>query len=367
MKRFIYIILVITLVACKKEQKKFDADEIIISTETSNENLLMSEYIDTSYFIQLETNDNSLIKMTGKIVFDSQRIFIYDLFGQGNNKLLVFDRNGKFLNTIGNFGNGPGEYAELRDFCIDSANRQIFLLCESGIVRCYDYAGRFKEKYTAESDLKTYKIECLDEHFYFIGGEKDFFNLVITDSKFKITQKFFPNKDFGENMVILVHPLNVVRSHIQYRRDMDNYIYLIKDHKDAIKQYAIDFGENTIDFSELKNLSQDALREKIKTTRGDIYSFIQNSGHAVFYYSDKKEVAIGIYDKKSRITKNYSIKNMVDKYLGNHPLFFEYVTASNEFVAVINPAELQEISTDYVKGMQVLEDDNPILYVVKMK
>jgi hypothetical protein len=148
---------------------------------------------------------------------------------------------------------------------------------------------------------------------------------------------------------------------------MDNYIYLIKDHKDVIKQYAIDFGENTIDFSELKNLSYDVLKEKRKTTRGDIRLFIQNSGHAIFYYSDKKEYAIGIYDKKSRITKNYSIKNIVDKYLGNYPLYFGYVTENNEFVAEINPAELQEISTEYVKGMHVQEDDNPVLYVVKMK
>jgi hypothetical protein len=273
------------------------------------------------------------------------------------------------MNSVGNIGQGPGEYIELYDFCIDSVSRQIFLLCSRGVIMCYDYTGNFKKKYTPESDLRAYKMEYFDEHFYFIVYEIDFFNLVITDNQLKIEQKFFPDKEFGENKVCLVHPLKVVDSCIQYIRYVDNYIYMIKNHKDITGQYAIDFGKNTVDFSKLKNLEENVLKEKMKTSRGDIYSFTQNAEHAIVYYLDNNKFVIGIYDKKSHIVKNYFLENIYDKYLGNYyPLFFRYLTASKEFVAEIYPAILfQKNPTEYIKEMHLLEDDNPILYVVKMK
>jgi hypothetical protein len=363
--RYIYIclILIITLTSCKEKQTKYNAREIIVSTETDNGNLLTSEFIDTSYFIPLETNDNCLIKEIHKIVFDGQRIFILDPYG--SKKVFIFDNKGKFMNSVGNIGQGPGEYTELYDFCIDSVSRQIFLLCSRGAIMCYDYTGNFKKKYTPESDFPAYKMEYFDEHFYFIIDEIDLLNLTITDNQFKIEQKFFPD----ENKMILMHPLKVVDSGIQYTRYIDNYVYLIKDHKDIINQYAIDFGKNTIDFSDLKNLSENVLNEKMETSRGNIYSFTQNTEHAIVYYMDNYESVISIYDKKSRTAKNYFLENIYDKYLGNYyPLFFRYLTANKEFVADIYPAMLfQKNPTEYVKEMHILEDDNPVLYVVKMK
>lgn len=360
--------MIVTLISCNKEkQTKINAHEIIFSTETDNENLLTSEFIDTSYFIPLETNDNCLIKWIRKIVFEGQRIFIFD--PAGNNKILIFDNKGKFINTVGNIGQGPGEYAELYDFCVDSVSRQIFLLCARGVIMCYDYTGHFKKKYTLESNLRAWKIEYFDDHFYFIVQEPDFFNLVITDNNFKIKQKFFPDKEFSENDVLLVHPLKVVDSGMQYIRYIDNYIYLIKNHKDITGQYAIDFGKNTIDFAELKKLNENVLKEKMKTLRGDIYSFTQNTGHAIVYYLDNDKFVISIYDKKSHTAKNYFLENISDKYLGNYyPLFFRYLTANKEFVADIYPAILfQKNPTEYIKEMHLSEDDNPVLYVVKMK
>jgi hypothetical protein len=212
-------------------------------------------------------------------------------------------------------------------------------------------------------------MEYFDDHFYFIIQEIDFFNLVITDNKFKIRQKFFPDKEFGENNVLLVHPLKVVDSGIQYTRYMDNYIYLIKNHKDITGQYAIDFGKNTIDFSELKKLNENVLEEKMKTSRGDIYSFTQNTEYAIVYYLDNGKFVISIYDKKSHTAENYFLENIYDKYLGNYyPLFFRYLTANKEFVANIDPAVLfQQNPIEYIKELHLSEDDNPVLYVVKMK
>jgi hypothetical protein len=47
----------------------------------------------------------------------------------------------------------------------------------------------------------------LGKYFYFIAYQEDFFNLVVTDTAMNIVGKFFPDKEVGENIVILVHPL----------------------------------------------------------------------------------------------------------------------------------------------------------------
>jgi hypothetical protein len=268
---------------------------------------------------------------------------------------------------VGNIGSGPGEYIQLYDFCIDNVTRQLFLLCDRDIIMRYDYTGQFKEKHKV--DFMSVKIEYFDDHFYFITEQIDFFNLIITDNKFKITQKLFPDKDFGKNRVRLLHPLKVDFNGVQYRRYMDNCIYRIKNHKDVIRQYEVDFGNKSVAFSELKKLDPNILNEKRITSRGELYSFTQNDETAIFYYGDNDESVIGFYDKKSRVAKNYFLHNKYDKYLENYyPLFFRYLTTNNEFVSEVYPAILfQNQTKNIIEKLNLSEDDNPVLYVVKMK
>jgi hypothetical protein len=140
---------------------------------------------------------------------------------------------------------------------------------------------------------------------------------------------------------------------------------LIPLETDSVVQYAFDLGNKDTGLSELKPA-------KIK-----IASFTQNPKYALFYYIGnldnpyQPEYAISIFDKESHIVKSYFVHNLYDEHLGNYPLWFTYTTDSDEFVAQVEPAHLFENPTDktkdLIKKLNLLEDDNPILYVVKMK
>ena len=74
-------------------------------------------------YIPLETSTNSLIKRIDQIVFTDSYIFISDF-----NKLLQFDRSGKFIRQVGSNGRGPAEYIYVMGFCVDENHRKIDII-----------------------------------------------------------------------------------------------------------------------------------------------------------------------------------------------------------------------------------------------
>ena len=70
-------------------------------------------------------------------------------------QLCVFDRNGKFLHTIGAKGNGKGEYADLLDFTCDSGEGLIYILDGKG--------GKIHSYSISEGEYKK-SVDCSNEY-----------------------------------------------------------------------------------------------------------------------------------------------------------------------------------------------------------
>jgi DNA-binding beta-propeller fold protein YncE len=65
-----------------------------------------------------------LTRPNGVVVAPSGEIFIVDGHGPaGPNRLMKFDRNGRFIRTIGDTGYGPGQFLEPHDIAMDSQGR----------------------------------------------------------------------------------------------------------------------------------------------------------------------------------------------------------------------------------------------------
>lgn len=98
--------------------------------------------------VQLETNDNSLIKSIEKVEVDDDCIFVQDM----NNALFCFSKNdGKFLNRIGRVGIGPEEYLSLSDFYLDKTNNEVCVYDpHQSAMLVYTYDGKFERKEDAE-------------------------------------------------------------------------------------------------------------------------------------------------------------------------------------------------------------------------
>jgi hypothetical protein len=93
----------------QKPQMSGEVDVIDISASINNEGatMLLSEIVDDITFIPLETTDECLIGRIRSIYFSNNYLVIIDA---DPNQILLFDTTGKFVRTIGNKGQGPGEY-----------------------------------------------------------------------------------------------------------------------------------------------------------------------------------------------------------------------------------------------------------------
>jgi len=70
-------------------------------------------------------------------------IFVAEGHGAGNNRILKFDRTGKFIKEWGKLGTGPGEFDQPHALAIDSHNRLLVGDRNNNRVQIFDLDGNF--------------------------------------------------------------------------------------------------------------------------------------------------------------------------------------------------------------------------------
>lgn len=70
-------------------------------------------------------------------------IFVAEGHGAGNNRILKFDKTGKFIKEWGKLGTGPGEFDQPHALAIDSKNRLLVGDRNNNRVQIFDLDGKF--------------------------------------------------------------------------------------------------------------------------------------------------------------------------------------------------------------------------------
>jgi hypothetical protein len=139
----------INLDSIQQEETPFNASVIFKSVRT----------------IILEDHDYAIIGAIDEIQVFDDYIFVLDRFK--GKKLFVFDKTGKYIRQIGNLGGGPGEYTDLKDFCINKEKREIYI-SDFGKILMYDMdTGKHLKtlKYNLP-EFRTAYITFLNNKFY---------------------------------------------------------------------------------------------------------------------------------------------------------------------------------------------------------
>lgn len=124
---FIFCSFVFASCRQRKEVAFCGVPAINVPLDRTDNPALFDSLFRFSHYIVLETNDKSLIRHIGKIVFAGDDIYVLD---DRENKILVFDGNGKYIRQHSHLGQGPGEYLSLRDFQVKGDT--LFLLDRLG-------------------------------------------------------------------------------------------------------------------------------------------------------------------------------------------------------------------------------------------
>ena len=138
------------LLSCNKT-KQSNLLEIPIDIH-QNSLIPLSEIAEEVTAIDLELTDESLISP-----MNIQRIIVSDseVFIASRSKILVFNKTGKFIRSIGSQGKGPGEYSYIRSLALDEKNKRFFITSYDRKIISYDMNGKFLNETSFRGDFSS--------------------------------------------------------------------------------------------------------------------------------------------------------------------------------------------------------------------
>ena len=155
---FLFLTLSLLLFSCS-DAKQGDLLEISVDPD-QNVSLALSEIAEDITAIELELTDESLINTDF-----STHVFVSEnnvIIGQMYN-IFVFNKEGKFIRSIGSRGQGPGEYQYINSLAFDERNKRLLIFSSRKII-CYDLDGKFLNEFE-RSPNNPYNLVLTDANY----------------------------------------------------------------------------------------------------------------------------------------------------------------------------------------------------------
>ncbi len=377
-KLLLFSILIITLiVSCKKSIKKEPVKKILINLKDEEKTVKWSNFFSKEIkFIPLETTKNALIGKITKVKISGQNIYVLDMFIAG--KLFQFDYNGKFTKTIGTMGDAPGQYQKPYDFVVDK--NQIEILDNGYYLMVYNTDGEFIKRKKLKKSAFNFEKEA--NNYFFINGDRNYY-LTLTNKELEPYKEKFP---FISRTVNAVIPNGIFKQQdtVLVRRNLIDTIYAIvpknKSNKFKVMPYKyIDYGDKSFNvYDYLKSDNIERILQKKQQDYCKTGMYIENTKHAVIYFSYKGDLWMYIKSKKTGKQKLFKLKNSVNDISFN-PLTTHIIGKYKDyFIFQIEPSDLLNASDSELKKSPVYkklievrqkidEKSNPILMLVKFK
>ncbi|WP_270437586.1 6-bladed beta-propeller [Bacteroides bouchesdurhonensis] len=225
--------------------------------------------------IQLESVDDALIASSTQGIIDEENIYIFDL---RLGKVVNFSATGKYKGLVGTRGNGPGEYVELRDFCV--AGDYIYLL-DYKKIHCFNRSTReFVESWSIDGNnaFNPSQLFVFDKNDYFLWcsnpdtwnkDKGEYYRLR------KIKGRSIDKEYFKYEYRTSDDPRFYFNGAYCYIKPIDGEDIIYKLTKDSIfASFAIDFGEYAISSEKIDELRKS--KERNAFLKSNYYKSISN-------------------------------------------------------------------------------------------
>ncbi|WP_285835330.1 6-bladed beta-propeller [Bacteroides nordii] len=341
---------------------------------------------DTVFFkskkiIPLETNELALIGQIDRICMAEDTLFVLD---QQSNSVIVYDKDGKYINRIRNVGKGPKEYINIGDICVDNLNKELVVLCaHPSKVQFYSYQGKFLREESLGERYYSH-LGTDGRYIYFhdntnVNKKKE---VAVYDRQLNHKAdvlehgKVFENNELG-TVTLFGHGNSMTQdSSIHIVRGFDNTIYEAKYGK-VYPKYKLDFKEYTLPESLLESKMKpfeflDLCREKHYVVSSE--KVIENSRLVLF----TTNIGLFVCDKQSgEMTRHlFLLDSIVDVGSSN----IQVIGNTNKIVVVWPVARLKnmmdvslehsfknKLKMEFINKLNAMDDENnPILFIYEL-
>lgn len=384
------IAIIVTGCLCPKKSGLIDNTGMVTIKITDNREISTRDIIDKIEIVPLKTPDGVFVGNISDLYITGDRIIVTDT--NMMDCVMLFDRSGEYVATIGRKGRAPNEYVDLTHVSIMPDGETIVLYDNYGRkLLLFDHDGRFIEsknvpiyfnsiEYLSNTDMvcSTYGLGEEDP-----GLEKSPFSvcsILFADYDLKIEGGLFPNRfrrDFQSKTphlkknkdIILINP-----SHC-------DTIYTVSSGKDIKAGYRVDMSEidgfSNLD-SDVTNEQLDEIRARRAMFDGDFLEadmFVKlNISCPPDSENPHGEIKPYVFNKTNGIA--YLIRpdiNDDDRYFANaHISIANTITEDDRIVAAV-PAYIilmmaqKPILEKYEELKTLTDDSNPVLFFYSLK
>ncbi len=363
------------------------AQSVRIAVDLSDEMKVLdvSMFADSVHYIPLETSEQSLIGKVDKLVIRDSLIYVLDR--SKNRGIYVFSFEGKFLQKIGNVGQGPGEYAEPTDISIygntvyvyDQYTHRISLFDRDGNYLSAKKVPFFSMGFHVFND-STFVFNTPDADNYHLPALVGY-SVLLSDSTWKVRKRGFYRELDKYTAVWIPENFQGQDTLVYYHAPFSGNIFTIDAEGNATQRFTLDFGdkalpEKYLEEANRKRFSDESVQSSYLLFPGN---FHETSSWFYFAYLKAHVQHYGFYDKhKKRLWLAGGIINDIFPAIS----FGQVVGAmGNQLYSVVFPDNLLFASAQLdrdelqeqigVKGIEFLstlkEGDNPILLISYLK
>ncbi|MFZ2906540.1 MAG: 6-bladed beta-propeller [Cyclobacteriaceae bacterium] len=388
----ITIVFCFVLTACNKSKSvgvtaKAEKIEVQYIQE-----IKLSALIDSIHsYVPLQTDETPLIGRIDKIIAADSAYFILDKrFYKG---VLKFNKQGLFLNTIGSFGEGNGEYGSPMEIVLNKNMIEVFDGSNFSVLQ-FGKNGQFKEElripYWVNEAFQFSETEkiiyCPTD--YSPDGEIDVGVVSIVSNDFEHVKKtFFPYEEVLDDA-----PFSGLLSYYSgaftYVKTALGEFYTVNKKGDCNLRFVVDFGKYRWPIDK-ETMKSDQEKTEEMFFNGGIMSIAHRlceSGNYLTFHTlmiDEKNAPSKINDDRDRwlcivdksANKLYAIKTIINDIDGL-PFAFPISTDGEYFLSVLSSelfkdGAIPETSKQYPKTSNTLaalnKVSNPVLVKFKFR
>lgn len=227
--------MLLIFVSCMNNKKGNSADYVLLFDAEKAAELEEVSLLSPENTIKLAFSDSTMIDDNAALLYDDT----YFIYSRGSIiPPMRFDADGKFLNYIGRVGNGPEEYNEIGDVCLNKQERTVEILSGS-FVYVYGYDGSFVDKLKHDQNAYSFAIDEEGNHWFYLGNNSvsGEYKIAKRDAKCHKLQNFLQEKS---KLLPMVEANFGKGTMLTFKESLNHNVYRIMD-GEIKKSYSIDF------------------------------------------------------------------------------------------------------------------------------
>ncbi|MDR1338843.1 MAG: 6-bladed beta-propeller [Prevotellaceae bacterium] len=337
MNKINIILFCVLVFSCKEPEP--------LQVETVRINIHEAKSIDLSMgrMIELETTDSSLLYDIAHILFFKEKLFVLT-----REKVVVFDSNGKYLFNLSGTGQGPGEYTAFGSmfvkgeyiYVFDKMTKRVLCFDDNGkylsVEKIPDSTGSLSDVYPLADGRFVGKNMFRGDHEYTPAGSilDDKYGLIEVVDGRKVNTGLTSYDNFFQ-----------YGEHILYWEMLCDTIFSIREYKNMIPLYYVDFGEYAIPPSERKNkdvydlIDYTNRPENVNKTATYI-RFVSEDEHNIrFMFAFRQKTPFVFYNKHDKTANIYFFEDKNNEFI---PALFACYHDRHVYLSVMSEVDTEK-------------------------